>query len=172
MHVSAPLSRAVASALLLSLLAASGCSWWRKSSKLYSQSPENRPLEVPPELDRTAVTGATAPAAASPVTAAQAQPAAPTAAPAGLGFAVAGSRDEAFDRVDKALAAVQGVTVASRAKLLGAFDVSYEGSSFLVRVSAAESGAQVSAVDPRGLPASGDAPRKLMTQLQAALATP
>jgi hypothetical protein len=67
------------------------------------------------------------------------------------------------------LAKIEGVDVASRAQLLGAFDVNYGGSNFLVRVSAVEAGTYVSAVDPRGMPASGDAPAKLIAALKAAL---
>lgn len=172
MHVSAPLSRVVASAVLLSLLAAGGCSWFRKGNRLYAQSPESRPLEVPPELDPTAVERANTSAGGASVSASQARPAATASTAETLGFTIAGTRDEAFDRVDKALATVPGVTVASRARLLGAFDIGFEGASFLVRVSAVESGAYVSAVDPRGLPATGDAARKLIAQLQASLAAP
>ena len=73
-----------------------------------------------------------------------------------IGFTTAGSRDEVFNKVGDALAGIEGVNIASRAQLLGAFDVNYEGSNFLVRVSAAEAGAYVSAVDPRGLPATGE----------------
>ena len=93
----------------------------------------------------------------------------PAAAPAAGGFNVAGSRDEAFTRVGEALAGVEGVTVASRAQLLGTYDVSYEGASFLVRVSAVEAGAYVSAVDPRGLPATSPAAVKLLAALKAKL---
>ena len=82
---------------------------------------------------------------------------------------MAGSRDEAFTRVGEALAGVEGVTVASRAQLLGTYDVSYEGASFLVRVSAVEAGAYVSAVDPRGLPATSPAAVKLLAALKAKL---
>jgi hypothetical protein len=52
--------------------------------------------------------------------------------------------------------------------LLGSYDVNYEGSNFLVRVVAVEAGSYVSAVDPRGLPATGSAP-KLMAALKAKL---
>jgi hypothetical protein len=53
--------------------------------------------------------------------------------------------------------------------VLGAYDVSYGGSNFLVRVSAAGDGAYVSAVDPRGVPATGEAAAKLVGLLKAAL---
>ena len=85
------------------------------------------------------------------------------------GFTVGGSRDEAFTRVGEALAGIEGVAIASRAQLLGTYDVSYEGASFLVRVSAVDAGAYVSAVDPRGLPATGAAPTKLLAALMAKL---
>ena len=85
------------------------------------------------------------------------------------GFTVGGSRDEAFTRVGEALAGIEGVAIARRAQLLGTYDVSYEGASFLVRVSAVDAGAYVSAVDPRGLPATGAAPTKLLAALKAKL---
>ena len=91
-----------------------------------------------------------------------------TATPAG-GFTVGGSREEAFTRVGEALSGIEGVAIASRAQLLGTYDVSYEGASFLVRVSAVDAGAYVSAVDPRGLPATGAAPTKLLAALKAKL---
>ena len=75
-----------------------------------------------------------------------------------------------FAQVDAALASIEGLTVASRAQLLGVFDVNYQGSNLLVRVSEAESGAQVSVVDPRGTPATGAVPGQLLARLQAALA--
>src|SRR3546814_14646871 len=49
------------------------------------------------------------------------------------------------------------------------YDVDYEGSKFLLRVTKVQAGAYVSAVDPRGLPASGDAPVKLVAAPKAAL---
>ena len=52
---------------------------------------------------------------------------------------------------------------------LGVYDVSYQGSNFLVRVSAVDAGAYVSAVDPRGQPATGEAPSKAIAALKAAL---
>ena len=99
------------------------------------------------------------------------RPAASAAAttPAAGGFTVAGSRDDAFNRVGEALAGIEGATIASRAQLLGTYDVSYEGASFLVRVSAVDAGAYVSAVDPRGLPATSPAAVKLLAALKAKL---
>ena len=73
------------------------------------------------------------------------------------------------ESVGEVLGATEGVAIASRAQLLGTYDVSYEGASFLVRVSAVDAGAYVSAVDPRGLPATGAAPTKLLAALKAKL---
>jgi hypothetical protein len=163
MSMSKPLFRAIAGVLLVGLVATGGCSWFRKDDALYAQDPANRPLEVPPPLE---LPGAGATSASSVVSSSQP---APTASAAPGSFSIAGPRDAAFERVGEALAAIPGVTVAGRAQLLGAFDLSYEGSSFLVRVSEAGAGATVSVVDPRGLPASGEAPAKLMAQLKTAL---
>lgn len=164
MNLSTSLSRLILATVIVATVSTAGCGWFRKDDKLYTTDAANRPLEVPPELE---VPGAdTNLASGSTATAPAARPGAASAA---LGFTVAGSRDDIYARVDEALGKVEGLSVASRAKLLGAFDVNYGGSNFLVRVSAVESGVYVSAVDPRGLPASGDAPAKLIENLKVAL---
>ncbi|WP_147651354.1 hypothetical protein [Vulcaniibacterium gelatinicum] len=147
---------------VLALAVATGCSWFRRGKDPYAMSPESRPLEVPPDLDLPRTDGAM-----RLPPAAQATASAPAAA--STGFTVSGSRDEVFQRVGEALAGIEGVTIASGAQLLGAYDLSYQGANFLVRVSAAEGGVYVSAVDPRGLPATGEAPVRLMAALKAAL---
>ncbi len=172
MHASVSMSRAaVAGLIVVGLLGATGCGWFRKGDKLYAQSAESRPLEVPPDLDQPRTDGAMG-APAGSVTAsgrAAAGPVAVSTTAKTIGFTTAGTRDQVFDKVGTALAAIDGVNVASRAQLLGAFDVNYGGSNFLVRVSAIEAGTYVSAVDPRGLPATGEAPAKLIAALQAKL---
>lgn len=164
MHRNVSLTRAVlAGVLVLGVAAGSGCSWFRKGNALYAADPAQRPLEVPPELGSTAVDApAPGPVTASGTIASAAQ--------ASSGFLVPGTRDEVFNKVGDVLGGTPGLTIASRAQLLGAFDVSYEGSNFLVRVADGQGGAYVSAVDPRGLPASGDAPGKLIAALKTALA--
>lgn len=162
-------------AALVLVAATSGCSWFKTESG-YEQPAAVRPLEVPPDLDRPSTDSAmqlpgqatgsvTRSSLGTPQTAPAAAPAAATAS----GFIVAGSRDEVFEKLGVALAATQGLTIASKAQLLGAYDVSYEGANFLVRVSEVEAGSYVSAVDPRGVPASGEAPLKLIAALKAAL---
>lgn len=161
MRLSSSLMRPLA--LVLLVVSVAGCSWFKKGAKGdYALAPETRPLEVPPDLNLPNTSGAMQIPAASQATAA----AAPAAAG---GFTVAGTRDEAFTRVGEALAGVEGVTIASRAQLLGTYDVSYEGASFLVRVSGVEAGAYVTAVDPRGLPATSPAATKLLAALKAKL---
>ena len=129
----------------------------------YALAPEMRPLEVPPDLTLPNTAGASQ----VPALASAARPAQPAAAqPAQGGFTVSGSRDEVFGKVGDALATVDGVTIASRAQLLGSYDVAYEGSNFLVRVAAVETGTYVSAVDPRGIPSTGEAPTKLIATLK------
>jgi uncharacterized lipoprotein len=156
---------AVAALIVTAVLSASGCSWFRKPNKLYAQDAQSRPLEVPPDLDQPRTDSAMAVPSAG-VTASGSPNVAPTAA---LGFTVAGSKDEVFNKVGDALAAVEGVTIASRAQLLGAYDVSYMGSNFLVRVSEGQGGAYVSAVDPRGTAVSGEGPTKLIGALKTTL---
>ena len=149
-------------ALAIAVLGVTGCKWFRKGNPDYAMSAETRPLEVPPDLNLPDTAGAMK----LPPTAAQAPT--PGAASSATGFNVAGTREEVFAKVGDALGGIEGLTIASRAQLLGSYDVAYEGSNFLVRVVGVEAGAYVSAVDPRGLPAAGSAP-KLIAALKAKL---
>jgi uncharacterized lipoprotein len=169
MSVNASPSRFAITTLVLGVaLAASGCSWFSKENKLYAGDPTTRPLEVPPDLDLPRSEGAMAiPAgAAAPVGSTASAPAAPAVA---NGFLVAGSRAEVFPKVGEALGKIEGLTIASRAELLGIYDVSFQDNNFLVRVNTVEAGAYVSAVDPRGQPANGEAPSQVIAALKAAL---
>ena len=155
----------VASTLLVGFLG--GCHWFGKDSDLYTESAETRPLEVPPDLDRPAIDAAMKMPPTASARASSATPAPGAATP--LGFTVPGERDAVFAKVGEALAATEGVTIASRAQLLGTYDVSFGGSDFLVRITKVDAGVYISAVDPRGLPAAGDAPKRLIESLKTAL---
>lgn len=148
----------------------SGCSMFGKKTDLYTLSGESRPLEVPPDLDRPSADRAMAlPETGSSVSASGMNNAGgSTAAP--IGFNATGDRDAVFARVGDVLGATDGVTIASKAQILGTYDVSYMGSNFLVRVTKVGTGTYVSAVDPRGLPPTGDAPVKLVAALKSAIA--
>lgn len=160
--------------LAVAVLAASGCSWFR-NDELYAQSPESRPLEVPPDLnlpDTSAAMAMPDDGTQSVTRSSMSTPAASAATartPAGAGFTVPGDRDAVFAQVGEALAGIEGVTIASQAEILGVFDVDYGGSQFLLRVSEVQAGSYVSAVDPRGLPATGEAPTRLIAALKTAL---
>ena len=163
------LSRATTVALIaamsVAVLGASGCKWFRKD-KYYGQDESQRPLEFPPAFDageaERSANAAAGSVSRSSLTAAGTQ--ART-----LGFTVVGDRASVFAKVGDALAATPGLTVASRAQLLGAYDVDYQGQKFLVRVSESGNGSLVSAVDPRGVPADNDAASKLIASLKATL---
>jgi uncharacterized lipoprotein len=172
-----PSAFVVVPAALLLVASVSGCHWFKKDSG-FAKTGDARPLEVPPDLDQPDTVGAMLLPDAKPgsvtrssLGAAQAAPApsAAVAAAAANGFTVPGDRDAVFAQVGDALAKVDGLTVASKAQLLGAYDVSYGGANFLVRVTKVEAGTYVSAVDPRGLPAAGEGPAKVLSALKAAL---
>jgi hypothetical protein len=169
-HAPARLFVAIAAAILVTGL--SGCHWFGKKDELYTQSVETRPLEVPPDLDRPAADRATAlPSAGGSTTASGlASAAASPGAAAPIGFNATGDRDALFAKVGQVLAATEGVTIASKADILGTYDVSYMGANFLVRITKVADGAYISAVDPRGLPPAGEAPVKLIGALKAAIA--
>lgn len=152
----------------VALVGTSGCSWFRKDDP-YAESADTRPLELPPEFNPqeaeaiyngTATTGSVTRSSVGSGGAPAAQ---------ALGFTVSGDRATVFERVGTALAKVEGANVVSRAQLLSAFDIDFEGTKFLVRVSDVAGGSQVAAVDPRGLPAQGPAPAKLIAALKAAM---
>jgi hypothetical protein len=155
--------RPLAFAVLAIAVLGAGCKWFHKGNPDYALSPEARPLEVPPDLNLPNTAGAMKlPPAAGEVSA---QPGAVASA---TGFNVAGARDEIFAKIGVVLDATDGVSVANRSQLLGTYDVSYEGGNFLIRAVAVEAGTYVSAIDPRGLPAAGSAP-KLIAELKAKL---
>jgi uncharacterized lipoprotein len=159
----------VVAALVVMAIGTSGCHWFNKRGNPYQQSAQTRPLEVPPDLDRPNTEGAmevtgngTQSVERSSMSTGQPQA-------SGNGFTVAGDRDDIFNKVGTALAATEGLTVASKAQLLGTYDVSYKGANFLVRVVKVDAGVYVSAVDPRGQPATGDAANSLMATLKTAI---
>lgn len=165
-----PSATAAPLALALALVALPGCALFRGDASAYLLPADQRPLEVPPDLVVSAQGEAVADGTSSALrseTGAQRSTAA-VAAP-GNGFTVAAPRDQVFVRIGEVLATVEGLEIASRAQLLGAYDVSYGGSNFLVRVTESGTGTYVSAVDPRGLAAAGEGPTALMAQLKAAL---
>ncbi len=167
MHRTARATRTIAPlAAVFLAVSLSGCHWFKKTDEMYLQSAESRPLEVPPDLDRPAADRAMAlPSAATASATASGAPV--VAAP--IGFNVAADRDAVFARVGEALATIPGVRIASKAQILGTYDVDYMDTKFLVRVTRAGNGTWVSAVDPRGLPPTGEAASKLISTLKTAL---
>ena len=160
---------AVLASLAVAVALTSGCSWFRKDNDAYKLSGEARPLEVPPPLDLPNTEGAMALPSGTSVMASSSGRANQSAAST-TSFNIPGAqRDEVFARLGDALAGVQGLTIASKAQLLGSYDVSYGGDNFLVRAAQAQNGVQVSAVDPRGMPDSRANPVAVIAQLKTAL---
>jgi uncharacterized lipoprotein len=149
----------------VAVLGTAGCHWFRRGdTEAYRNSPESRPLEVPPDLDQPDTSTAMAlPPAGGSVMRSQ------VGAQQAPGFSVPGQRDAVFAKVGDALAATAGVTIATKAQLLGTYDVSYEGSDFLVRLVQDGDNVQVTTVDPRGVAANGPAQMKLLAAIKSAL---
>lgn len=158
-------------AVVVIVATTSGCHWFGKRNSPYQQEASTRPLEVPPDLDRPNTEGAMQVPETGPQSATRSAsaPAAQPALTGANGFTIAGDRDDVFNKVGTALSGTDGVTIASKAQLLGTYDVNYQGANFLVRVTKVDAGVYVSAVDPRGMPASGDAATKLIAALKTAL---
>jgi uncharacterized lipoprotein len=130
----------LAGALALAVLGTSGCGWF-KTHNDYARSVENRPLEVPPDLDMPE-TSNQLPLPASASLGASAQ------APAG--FVIAESPEGLWPRLGVALQSIDGVSITGSAQSLGSYDVSYGGQSFLVRIENTAGQSRVSAISPSG----------------------
>ena len=128
----------VAAAIVVALVSAGGCRWFRGSD--YTRSVENRPLEVPPDLDVPSSQNAL-PMPASQGTAGQ---------PAPAGFVVADSPENVWPRLGAALATIDGVVVTGQSQAVGSYDVSYQGQNFLIRIENTAGQSRVSAIGANG----------------------
>lgn len=141
----------LAMAALAALVATSGCSMFRSKTG-YESSPESRPLEVPPDLtlprsdSAMAIPQVRGGAAATSATV----PGTVPAAAAGSGFSISDSVDSAWQRVGVSLGRIDGVDILNRAQVIGAYEVRFGGSDFLIRVQAEGSGTRVSATAADG----------------------
>lgn len=151
-----------ATALAAVLLSSAGCSWFRGGER-YLDATENRPLELPPGLDRPTVD----PAMAVPTVAAIAPtPAAPAAS---ASLVLDDTAENAFRRVGLALGRIDGVTVGGNSPLLGTYEVQFRGQDFLVRVQASGEQANVAALSPDGATLSSGPAVELIGLLRARL---
>lgn len=165
MTLHSAVSRALLLAALVALVSsAGGCRWLRGQSP-YSLSPESRPLEVPPDLDRPR----SEPALAIPDVSQRAAGAA-VATSAVESFVVpADAPDSVWRRLGLALARVEGVEITERAQLLNAYNVRFEGETFLVRAQAEGENTRVIATAGDGRALSGGAAARLLGILKQRL---
>lgn len=137
----------------------SGCSWMRGKTG-YETSPENRPLEIPPDLDAPSAD----PAVRIPPLASARSPQAASAA-----FTLSNNPEKVYESLADALSQVPGVKINEAARLLMAYNISFEGETLLVRVSPEGTGSRVAAVTQDGREASGGAGAKLLELLKRRL---
>lgn len=157
--------RALSAALLVAIVSSAGCSWFRGRSG-YENSPESRPLEVPPDLSSPTVDASMQ----VPTAGGAASPAASARGPVtGQSFVIADSVDSAWRRLGLALERVEGVTIDDRAQLLSVYNVSFEGESFLVKVAAEGETSRVSTVSAEGGEVTTGAAGKLLALLKSRL---
>ena len=156
-------SRTAAVALLaVSALGTAGCHWFhRGETDAYRNSPESRPVEVPPDLAAPDTSASTTLPAASllggPKTVSTA------------GIAAKGTPSAVWDRVGKILDKTDGVTMTGRAEAITSFDVTYEGQSFLIRVEAGATGSRVAAISPDGQELKEGPGAKLLAEIERKL---
>jgi uncharacterized lipoprotein len=133
----------LATTVAVALLAGSGCTTLhlrREDGSLkfmpkshnndYTQSKENRPLDVPPDLD-TPATDPTMQIPGAHGGGSRAAGMAPSSA--NPGFSLTDTPAGAWDRMGKALERINGVTISQRSQLLNSYEVQYKGASMLLR---------------------------------------
>ena len=165
-------------ALAVALLTQGGCAWTRAKLGMdakYQDSRQEQPLEVPPGLSLPSTAGAvtvpdvTGSPAASP---GEAVPGEGVGAPAVAGidaFTMADTVDSAWRRLGFALGKIEGVTIGDRAQLLNSYEVSYQGTSMLIRAEAVGDQTRVVALGANGQPLTSGPATQLLALLKARL---
>ena len=165
-------------ALAVALLSQGGCAWTRAKLGMdakYQESRYNQPLEVPPGLDVPSTAGAmTVPdVTASAAVPGESVPSVGAAAPAGVAgvdaFTMADTVDSAWRRLGFALGKIEGVTVGERAQLLNSYEVSYQGTTMLIRAEASGEQTRVVALGTDGQPLTSGPATQLLALLKARL---
>ncbi len=165
-------------ALAVALLSQGGCAWTRAKLGMdakYQDSPQHQPLEVPPGLDLPSTAGAvTVPDVTGNPSASLGDgvPSAGVGAATVAGvdsFTMADTLDSAWRRLGIALAKIDGVTVGERAQLLNSYEVSYQGTSMLIRAEAAGDQTRVVALGANGQPLTSGPATQLLALLKARL---
>lgn len=162
--------RLLVAGLAASLVATSGCGWFRSSTG-YETSRETRPLEVPPDMTAPAIDPSMqvppVPQATAPRAPTGAQQ--PTAGAAVSSFELSDEAGETWRRVGVALERIEGVTIVNRAQMLGSYELQYQGESFLLRVQSQGERSTVSAVSASGQAVSTGPATELMGLLRQRL---
>jgi len=152
------LGRTAVATALVALLTMGGCGWLKRGGSGYEQSPENRPLEVPPDLDSPAVDTSMA----IPDTNLASQR-------AGQFVQLFDNVDTAWDRLGTELDGMDGVQVKERSKLLSVYTVQFQGQEFLLRIRAEGQGSRITAVGQDGQQLNTGYARQLLDALRARL---
>lgn len=147
-------------AVVFALLSMPACSWMRGKTG-YELSPEARPLEIPPEMN--------APRSDTGLQVPQVGGSTPQAAAPSQAFTLADSAAGAYERVGIALGRIDGVSINERSQLLTVYTVSYEGETFLIRISPEGENARVAAASTEGRELSSGAGAKLLGLLRQRL---
>lgn len=162
--------------LAVAVVGTSGCSWLRSKfggNRDYLESQQNRPLEVPPDLDTPPLRGAVEiPELPAGAAAAGGPTDVPGAAQAVAGidsFTVADTLESTWRRLGLALGKIDGVTIDERAQLLNSYSVSYRGATLLLRAEAVGEGTRVVALGADGRPLTSGPATELLALLKARL---
>lgn len=159
-------------AVAIAMLSQSGCAWTRNKLGMdakYQGSVQNQPLEVPPGMDTPPTLGAiTVPDLGPNAGSASVGSGVPGAA-AVASFTLSDSAESAWRRIGIALGKIEGVSNIEPAQVLNSYEVTYQGSTMLVRAQSADGQTQVVALGPDGQPLGTGPAAQLLGLLKARL---
>ncbi len=140
-----------------------GCHWFKHKST-YAASKEDRPLEVPPDLDLPDTSSSTSlPAMASGTTS-------PRTSLRPSDVMVSGqTAAELYPKLGTVLEGIEGVTINGRDEALSSYDLSYKGENFLVRAQDSQGGSRLMALSADGRLLNAGAGAELLKQVRAKL---
>lgn len=159
-------------AVALALLSQGGCAWTRAKLGMdakYQDSVQNQPLEVPPGLDLPVTVAAITVPDVSPTAGSGSVSAGVPAVGGVASFTLTDTVDSAWRRIGIALGKIEGVSVDSTAKLLNSYEVTYQGTSMLIRAETAGGETRVVALSSDGKEISSGPGAQLLAMLKARL---
>lgn len=159
-------------AVAIAMLSQTGCAWTRSKLGMdakYQDSVQNQPLEVPPGLDAPPTLGAITVPDLAPNAGSASLAAGAPAANAVASFTLADNLDSAWRRIGIALGKIDGVSNVEPSLALSSYEVTFQGTTMLLRAQTVDGQTQVQALGQDGQPLGTGPAAQLLGLLKARL---